>query len=1089
VAIGATLLTSAYDNTDATSYATASVSPSANSLMVLFVNNTKGSGWSPGTIPTSSHGTWVKWGDRAWAIAPGSRRMGLWTLQCGASPGSGAITLTNTDQGDNAQSAGTSWAVIQVTGHHVANPVRQAAMPPGTTAVQTSYAITLSDPIDANSRAFAFFSLTTNASLTERTNWTELADVAGATVNSTSQTQWRSDAFETTASATFSSAECCGIAVEIAEAGAANDARAIVKGREVTSGVAVSPVACRMPTDIAAGDLLVASIATDLAATAAAGGGEGWTQISATSNASAVRLTVLAKVAAGGDALNLTLGSAVDSSTHVVRITDHGVSNVASDIVLGTAATGTSAAPDPPSVTPAANEPNLFYAIGAADDDDYTTVFSPTSYTGEANTRSGALSATTSTVLAAYRYVTTGSAQDPGAFTLAASEEWVTQTLCIPPGGLVVSVPTGALLLYDSRYWDGTLTDIDAGDPGSLPNLGSLGGAYDAGLDIANATPYDISSFINRSDGSPLLPWAGIGGYPQAAPFTFIFATGVPTIVGGDAKIAMAVRHGTSGPEIYADVYASTDQTIVSAYDVIDTGMEIIYDSGERLDNTVWFVEFNFPNGAPATCKIWQGETLVDSSTHADFGSDIDDAFSATFAILASVSGAETTHPVGDPWPGYGVAMVRAALDSDDREEWREYFFGPAEEEEVSCDDPLRFPLFDDFGICVEVMWDGATWTSVTEDLRAMTIRLPSRSRLQAVFQSGSASLTLDNRLRTYDPLYADGPYFGDLKANRQMRVGFAVSGDPVTFVFTGWTDGWSFAYDKSNNDATATITCIDALAKAGFSSIPAGTTPALTAGEYVATRGDALVTAAGSTDITYSAAIGYARFGTTWDATVQHNLLAELRRCAELEVAPLLALDDGTLHQEARYWFATRALSATSNCTIPSATLPCTEVRVLYDARELVSAVSMTDEVGNVATATNSAAVTEFGERYADLNFNNMPAGDASSLAGAAATWVGLRGGEEMRFDTVTILPQRSDSWWQHIQDRRPLDRVTVSLTPTDVGDPITQDAFIDGIEHHVTPDSWVTYWHLLPADLYAAVDFFILGTDVLNGAKVLGY
>jgi hypothetical protein len=141
------------------------------------------------------------------------------------------------------------------------------------------------------------------------------------------------------------------------------------------------------------------------------------------------------------------------------------------------------------------------------------------------------------------------------------------------------------------------------------------------------------------------------------------------------------------------------------------------------------------------------------------------------------------------------------------------------------------------------------------------------------------------------------------------------------------------------------------------------------------------------------------------------------------------------------------------------------------------------------VATATNAAAVTEFGDRYADLNFNSMPAGDLSSLQGAAATWVGLRGGEEMRFDTVTILPQRSDDWWPHIQNRRILDRVTVSITPTDVGDPITADAFIDGIEHHITTDSWVTTWHLLPADLYAAVDFFVLDTDVLDGAKVLGY
>jgi hypothetical protein len=657
--------------------------------------------------------------------------------------------------------------------------------------------------------------------------------------------------------------------------------------------------------------------------------------------------------------------------------------------------------------------------------------------------------------------------------------------------GELMPLPAGAILAWDTRLWT-------EGDP-TLENLGSAGATYDMPItpvpgEFDNYVGTQVNDYYGWISTDPTpgtgIDWADFGGtLGVGGPFTFIFATGDTADGAGHGEFnfvssgegfhaSVSNYDGTiDGPSTFA---IHTDPANASG----DPGLSDSYDTvSSATDNTVYFIEVDM-TGTPYI-EIRQGETLVSSDTHTAYAPGfIDGIHDPGSGVNFFIVGAETDWS-SVAWRMRGMAMVRGVLDTADREEWIEYFF-PAE---VSCDDPLRFPLFDDFGICVEVMWDGATWTSVTEDLRAMTIRLPSRSRLQAVYQSGSASLTLDNRLRTYDPLYAAGPHFGDLKANRRMRVGFAESGEAVTFIFTGWTDGWSFAYDKSNNDSTATITCIDALAKAGFSAIPAGTTPTLSAGEYVATRGDALVTAAGSTDITYSAGSGYARFGTTWDATVQHNLLTELRRCAELEVAPLLALDDGTLHQEARYWFATRALSATSNCTIPSATLPCTEVRVLYDARELVSAVSMTDEVGNVATATNAAAVTEFGERYADLNFNNMPAGDASSLAGAAATWVGLRGGEEMRFDTVTILPQRSDYWWEHIQNRRPLDRITVSITPMSVGDPITQDAFIDGIEHHITVDSWVTTWHLLPADLYAAVDFFILGTDVLDGAKVLGY
>jgi hypothetical protein len=401
----------------------------------------------------------------------------------------------------------------------------------------------------------------------------------------------------------------------------------------------------------------------------------------------------------------------------------------------------------------------------------------------------------------------------------------------------------------------------------------------------------------------------------------------------------------------------------------------------------------------------------------------------------------------------------------------------------------IPFPIFDDFEIGVNVKWDGSTWTDVTEDLRELIIRYPSRSRMQAVYQAGTLSMTLDNRDRKYDPLHAGGAHFGELKVNKEVRVRFATSGGLATAVWSGWIDGFAFAYDKSNNDATATITAVDALGKAAVSSIPAGFFPSLAAVNYIADRGQDLVDAAGSTGITFDAATGYARFGNVWDATRRHNLLEELRRNAELECGPLIVDSDGTLYQEARYWFATRPESVSSNATIPSASLPCSDIRVVFDSRELVSAVSMTSDLGEVATATNATAVADFGERYAELSFNSVPAADLGSLQGSADTWVGVRGGEEFRFDAVRIQPQRSSDWWEHIQDRRILDRVTVTFTPTGIGDPITQDAFIDGIEHRITPDTFDTTWHLLPAALFAAYDFFVLDSSVLDGTDVLGY
>jgi hypothetical protein len=440
MAIGATLLTSSYDNVDRTSYTTASISPAANSLLLLFVTDSIGTGNAPEAVPTGLSLTWERLGTREFGPAPAVRRSGAWVAQCGGSPGSGTVTLTENDRGSGTTSTGTSWVVIEITGHHTTQPVRQVQYPgTGTFQNQSGYQLTgLTLPMvaaaDSNSRGFSYFVHQANEATTFRTNWSELSDNAGASPVHADESQWRSDAFETTASATWATASRhFGFAIEIAEAAAPDIARATIATYADTASE-TSPVTVNMPTDIDAGDLLIAYISADANATVAAGGGEGWTSIQDTSNGTAVRLKIFAKIAAGGDALTLTVGGSDDTATHVHRITNHGVSNVATDIELGTAATGTSAAPDPPSKTPSASETWLVIACNASDDDDNVVglAFVPTGYVPLAQTESAA-TANSTMVQVACDVQTTGSAINPGAFTLAASEEWVAQTLLIPP--------------------------------------------------------------------------------------------------------------------------------------------------------------------------------------------------------------------------------------------------------------------------------------------------------------------------------------------------------------------------------------------------------------------------------------------------------------------------------------------------------------------------------------------------------------------------------------------------------------------------------------------------------------------------------
>lgn len=90
------------------------------------------------------------------------------------------------------------------------------------------------------------------------------------------------------------------------------------------------------------------------------------------------------------------------------------------------------------------------------------------------------------------------------------------------------------------------------------------------------------------------------------------------------------------------------------------------------------------------------------------------------------------------------------------------------------------------------------TWVDITSYVRAGSIRSGRTNELDE-FQTGSCALTLDNRDRRFDPLYAAGPYYGNLKARRQCRIRATYSA--VTYdLFYGFVSGWTLAPDISGD-------------------------------------------------------------------------------------------------------------------------------------------------------------------------------------------------------------------------------------------------------------------------------------------------
>jgi hypothetical protein len=115
------------------------------------------------------------------------------------------------------------------------------------------------------------------------------------------------------------------------------------------------------------------------------------------------------------------------------------------------------------------------------------------------------------------------------------------------------------------------------------------------------------------------------------------------------------------------------------------------------------------------------------------------------------------------------------------------------------------------------------TWVDVTSYVREITVRRGRTDEFQD-FDAGTASITLDNRDRRFDPLNSAGPYFGQLTPRRQIRIRAAntVAGVTTTHdVYRGYVAGWPCRITDAGFDATVALECFDALGLLAREELP----------------------------------------------------------------------------------------------------------------------------------------------------------------------------------------------------------------------------------------------------------------------------
>jgi len=99
-------------------------------------------------------------------------------------------------------------------------------------------------------------------------------------------------------------------------------------------------------------------------------------------------------------------------------------------------------------------------------------------------------------------------------------------------------------------------------------------------------------------------------------------------------------------------------------------------------------------------------------------------------------------------------------------------------------------------------------WTDVTAYVRSVRTNRGRSNELDD-FQAGTATIVLENTDRRFDPDYASGAYYPNVKVRRQIKVEGVYSATTYP-VFRGVVQSWGQDWPVHNRDATCTVQAVD---------------------------------------------------------------------------------------------------------------------------------------------------------------------------------------------------------------------------------------------------------------------------------------
>ena len=330
----------------------------------------------------------------------------------------------------------------------------------------------------------------------------------------------------------------------------------------------------------------------------------------------------------------------------------------------------------------------------------------------------------------------------------------------------------------------------------------------------------------------------------------------------------------------------------------------------------------------------------------------------------------------------------------------------------------------------------GTLFYDVSEFLLGVQVNR-GKSRELDRYNAGQSSVLLDNRARTFDPLYTSSPYFGQIVPHREIRIKSNGSA-----VFYGVVDDWNLDYSP-NGDNTASAFSSDGFTLLATQSLTAHTATSQLTGARVNAVLD-------RSEVSWPAST---RNVETGKATLQAdivdegtNVLEYLQIVEKSEPGSVFIGKDGYFNFQQR----TQDISSTAVKTFADdgTGINFNNLQVVYGSEQLYNKIVITRANGTAQTANDTDSQNQYG--ISTLDQDNLLLNTDIASAELAAFLLSRYSEPEYRFEALEIeLANLSTAQQNEVLSLELTDVVRVKFTPNGIGSAIDQYALITGVTH----------------------------------------